>query len=328
MRTLLFGNVTQPPFQNNLLPPVRAFEERGPVRIVEPRFVEGFVSTGGAKPALVPDRAVDEAAADFEADVVVCLAGGLYLSDAARARFPGTTIFAGFALSDPLGLEASIAIAPRFDLYYTQDPGAVEEYVRNGIPVRRCDPAVDPEMYRPISLPKGADLLFVGKWTPLRDAVLARLSRRFDVAVHGHAGESRWRFPASPPLDTPGALCEAINRARLMIEFTVMDDAAGPARGKSRMTNRPQFAAACGVPTLTDPFPGLESFFERGREIEVYDSAEDAEEKAAALLSDDFRRRSMGEAARARVLREQTWRHRLAMVERDVLRARNERSGG
>ncbi len=324
MKTLLFGNVTQPPYQNNLLPAVRALERSGPTKVVEPRFIEGFVPTGAARPALIPAAAVAETLASFQPDVVVCLAGGLYLARESRRLFPAGTVFAGLALSDPLGLDASLEIAPEFDLYYTQDPQTLPFYAARGIAARRCDPATDPELYRPLGLPPEDDVLFLGKWTPHRDEVVRHLSDKFRVAVHAHAGDSRWTIPARPPLESPAELCAGINRTRLMLEFTLLDDADGPFRGTSRMTNRPQFAAACGVPTLIDPFDHLSDFFEPGVEIEVYRSREEAAAKAAALLSDEPRRREMGRRARERVLREQTWDHRVEMLRNDVreLRAR------
>ncbi|MBK9087581.1 MAG: glycosyltransferase [Holophagales bacterium] len=318
MKTLLFGNVTQRPYQNNLLPAVRALERSGPTKVVEPRFIEGFVPTGAARPALIPRAAVEEALASFQPDLVVCLAGGLYLARESRQLFPGATVFAGLALSDPLGLDASLDIAPEFDLYYTQDPQTLPSYVERGIAARRCDPATDPELYRPLGLPPEDDILFLGKWTPHRDEVVRRLSQLFRVAVHAHAGDSRWTIPARPPLESPPELCAGINRARLMLEFAVLDDAEGRFRGTSRMTNRPQFAAACGVPTLIDPFEHLSDFFEPGIEIEVYRSVEELTERAAALLADEPRRHEMGRRARARVLREQTWDHRVDMLRRDV----------
>lgn len=328
VRTLLFGNVTQPPYQNNLLPAVRALERLGPTKVVEPRFLEGFVPTGAARPALVPRPAVAEALASFEPDLVVCLAGGLFLDRESRRLFRPGTAFAGLALSDPLGLDASLEIAPEFDLYYTQDPQTLPFYAARGIAARRCDPATDPELYRPLGLPAEDDVLFLGKWTPHRDEVVRRLSERFRVAVHAHDGEARWSVPARPPLMTPGELCEGVNRARLMLEFALLDDAEGPFSRTSRMTNRPQFAAACGVPTLIGPFDHLADFFEPGVEIEVYLSDEDAVARAAALLADEGRRREMGARARARVLGEQTWDHRAAMLARDVRDLRDRGDGG
>lgn len=329
MKTLLLGNVTQPPFQNNLLPAARAFERCGPLKLVEPRFVEGFVPTGAARPALVPSAAVEEAAAAFRPDLVVCLAGGLYLAEESRRLFDARTVFVGLALSDPLGLDASLEIAPEFDLYYTQDPQTLPFYAARGLRAGRCDPATDPWLYRPLGVPPEDDLVFLGKWTPHRDELLGRLSKRFRVAVHAHATESRWTVPVRPPLSSPDELCAGVNRARAMLEFTVVDDAEGPFRGTSRLTNRPQFAAACGIPTVIDAFPRLAEFFEPGVEIAPYRSAGELEEVVGALLADDGRRREMGRRARARVLEHQTWDHRVAMLRRDAddLRARRKGPG-
>jgi spore maturation protein CgeB len=327
LKTLLFGDVTQPPFINNLLPAVRAFHRAGPVWIVEPRTLEGFVPTGAARPALIPDGAIGQALALFEPDVVVCLAGGLYLSPESRARLPKKTITAHFALSDRPGLEASYEIAPTFDLFYTQDPQTVPLYRERGLTARRCDPATDAELYRPLPIEKEDDLIFVGKWTPRRGEIIGALRQKFGVGVYTHEGDIGWEFPTRAPLNDPAALCEAVNRARLMLEFTLMDDLEGPFRGKFRMTNRPQFAASCGVPTLTDPFEHLPEFLEPGTEIEVYRSPEEALEKAGALLADEPRRREMGRRARERVLRHQTWDHRVQMFEQDVEETRKSRGG-
>jgi spore maturation protein CgeB len=111
-----------------------------------------------------------------------------------------------------------------------------------------------------------------------------------------------------------------------MLEFTVLDDAEGRFRGTSRMTNRPQFAAACGVPTLIDPFDHLSDFFEPGLEIEVYRSVDELTASAAALLADEPRRLEMGRRARARVLGGQTWDHRVDMLRRDVRALRDRRA--
>jgi spore maturation protein CgeB len=62
-------------------------------------------------------------------------------------------------------------------------------------------------------------------------------------------------------------------------------------------------AAACGVPVLSDAWPGLEEFFEPGREILVArgpDEAVDAISRGRAELS------RIGRAARERTLAEHT----------------------
>jgi spore maturation protein CgeB len=58
-------------------------------------------------------------------------------------------------------------------------------------------------------------------------------------------------------------------------------------------------AAACGVPVLSDPWPGLDTFFTPGDDILVADSTDDALD-AIELPRDTLAR--IGRRARARVL--------------------------
>ncbi|MCK1360917.1 glycosyltransferase [Bradyrhizobium sp. 199] len=58
-------------------------------------------------------------------------------------------------------------------------------------------------------------------------------------------------------------------------------------------------AAACGVPLLSDHWPGIEDFFQPGEEILI---ARDEHDTIAALNADDAELRHMAERARERVL--------------------------
>jgi spore maturation protein CgeB len=72
-------------------------------------------------------------------------------------------------------------------------------------------------------------------------------------------------------------------------------------------------AAGCGVPIITDRWPGLETFFDPGREILVADSAEDV--VAHLTTIDDEQRHQIARRARQRVLAEHTAAHRAAQLE-------------
>ena len=314
---LLFGNVSPPPYCNNLFPPVRALQKAFRTRVVEPLHYAGFVSTGGAKPAQVPDAAVIEHT-DPAPDVVACLGGGLHFSEKALRIFPKETPLAAFALSDPYGLAASVAIAPSFDLFYTQDPQTLPDYALRHISAKRCDPATDPELYRPERATPECDILYYGKWTPYRDGLVASLAARFRVHVHAYEGETRWSVPVLPPLDTPDALRSGLNRCRLALETALLDDAQGPYRGKFRLTPRAFFAASCGVPTLVEAFPAVAGFFEPGVEIATFTPAEGIADRAAAILGDEPARLAMGRRARQRALREHTWDRRVEAFVLDV----------
>jgi spore maturation protein CgeB len=79
-------------------------------------------------------------------------------------------------------------------------------------------------------------------------------------------------------------------------------------------------AAACGVPVVSDRWPGLENFFRDGREILIAQTAADVVE----VLDNHGRDRlaAIGAAARQRVLAEHTAEHRAQQFEQLVADAR------
>ena len=326
---MLFGNVSQRPFSNNLSGIVRAFAGATRLRVIEPNSFPGFVPTGGAPPVEVPGEAVRQAVAEVDPQLVICLAGALFLSEEARRHFAPGTVFVGFAASDPLGLTGSFAIAPEFDLFYTQDPHSVPAYRQQGLSVRAYLPAIDTGAFVPLEREKEWDVLFVGKWTPYRDALVRALSERFAVRVFTYAEESQWSVPTRPPLNSPEEVCEAMARSRLALECALVDDSrAGDLEGSVRLTNRPQIAAACGVPSLVEDFDLLARFFAPGTEIEPYSGSEDLVAKTSRLLADPARREEMGRLAMLRVRRDHTWDQRVAGFLQDVRELRGTRAAG
>jgi spore maturation protein CgeB len=76
-------------------------------------------------------------------------------------------------------------------------------------------------------------------------------------------------------------------------------------------------AAACGTPIISDAWPGLEEFFVPGRDILVALNGRDT----LSYLRDipEKKRRAIGRAGRARVLKAHTAAHRAAELEAYVL---------
>ena len=153
--------------------------------------------------------------------------------------FPRETPLVAFALSDPYGLAASIAIAPEFDLFYTQDPRTLSDYAlrRHRARSGATRPPIPSSTVPSASAPE-CDIVYYGKWTAYRDGLVTALAARFSVRVHAYDGESRWSVPVLPPLDTPETLRAGLNRARLALETALLDDAQGRYRGAYRITPR------------------------------------------------------------------------------------------
>ena len=74
-------------------------------------------------------------------------------------------------------------------------------------------------------------------------------------------------------------------------------------------------AAACGVPIVSDAWPGLEAFFEPGREVVV---AADTEDVVSALAAPAARLAEIAERARRRTLAEHTAERRAEQLVRDL----------
>ncbi len=314
----VFANVSQPPFANNLLPPISALRRIATVALIEPYTLPGFIPTGAVAPAVVPNEPVIETAQRFQPDVVVCLGGALTISEVARQAFPSSTVFVGMALSDPLGISASVQIAPDFDLFYTQDPQTLPWYRSRGLTVRRCDHAVDPDLFQPTRKDKTIDVIFVGKWSEYREDALTRLARRCNLTVHAHRAEHQWRLQTLRELDTPAALSQALGAARLSIDFARVEQPGNPFHQTCRITPRTLLAAACGVPSLIEAQTSLHGLFTPEVEIATFDGPEGLADTALNLLENDAQRRAMGTAARARVLRDHTWDMRMAKILRDT----------
>ena len=85
-------------------------------------------------------------------------------------------------------------------------------------------------------------------------------------------------------------------------------------------------AAACGIPIISDAWPGLETMFAPGREILLAGSADDVLRHLRELP--EARRRAIGAAARARVLDAHTAAHRALELEALVAEAADRRAGG
>ena len=75
-------------------------------------------------------------------------------------------------------------------------------------------------------------------------------------------------------------------------------------------SSRPFELSSMGCCIVANPYLGIEEWFEPGKELFVVNSQEEALDRYRYLLSHDSERLSVGRAARERVLKEHTFRHR------------------
>lgn len=254
-----------------------------------------------------------------------------YCPDALRATelvLRARTLRVFYDLDTPVTLErlasgADVPYLPAgglgdFDLVLSYAGGPSLEGLRTALGARRVAPlygAVDPDTHRPIAPSDAdrADLSFLGTYAPDRQAALDRLffeparrspERRFLLA--GAQYPSFLEMPKNvihtPHVAPPDhASFFARSRATLNVSRAAM------ARAGYCPSGRLFEAAACGVPIITDAWPGLERFFEPGREVAVATAPEHVQD---ALDRPAVVRVAAARAALARVLAEHTAEHR------------------
>ncbi len=207
----------------------------------------------------------------------------------------------------------SAELVARFDLYLSFTAGPALDALREQFGARRAEPFycfVDPDAYRPLELTSRRAIGYLGTYSagrqPALDELLLAPARRlrhewFAVAGPMYPPEIDWpanveRIEHLPPGEHPPFYCSgsfALNLTRPEMR------AVGYAPSVRLFE-----AAACGVPIISDRWPGIETILEPGEEIFLADSCEDV----LRILRETAvgRRRAVGAAARRRVLCEHT----------------------
>lgn len=250
-----------------------------------------------------------------------------------QARARGVTAFYDIDTPVTLAMLArgeheylSPALIPGYDVYlsFTGGPtlGRIERDY--GSPAARplyC--SVDPDVYRPLEIPKSWDLSYLGTYSPDRQPTLERLlieparrrpELRFVVAGPQYPADIAWpanvaRIDHVAPADHPAFYAAS----RFTLNVTRADMIAAGWAPSVRLFE----AGACGTPIISDRWEGIDRLFAPGREILLADGPDAV---VAALDGGDAR--AIGAAARAKTLAAHTAAHRAAELEAALAEAR------
>jgi spore maturation protein CgeB len=221
------------------------------------------------------------------------------------------------------------ALIPRFDVYLSFTAGPVLEQLTKQYGAQRAVAlycSVDVDEYRPLSQTPDTDLGYMGTYSPDRQPKLQQLlldvatqlpTQRFVVAGAQYPGDVIWpgnveRIEHLPPAKHRSFYCGQ----RFTLNLTRSDMVASGYSPSVRLFE----AAACGVPIISDVWPGLEQLFTPGEEILL---ASNSNEVIEILLNvSDKQRKQIADAAFDRVMKEHSGVCRAGELERYLADAR------
>jgi len=219
-------------------------------------------------------------------------------------------------------------LVPRYDLYLSFTGGPTLRRLEDELGARRARAfhcLVDPDAYPLLGdVERRWDLGYLGTYSDDRQPPLEELlieparrapSLRFAVAGPQYPPTIAWPTNVERREHVPPGEHAAFYAAQ---GFTLNITRADMRRAGWSPSVRLFEAAACGVPVISDRWPGLTDLFAEGEEILLADSAQDVLSHLAGIGEEE--RRAIGQRARARVLAEHTAARRVEQLEEEIAR--------
>lgn len=218
-----------------------------------------------------------------------------------------------------------------FDRVFTNDSGALAFYRRGNVSYLPW--CTNPWVFRPQEVPDAyrSDVCLVGQGFPNRAGLLNRIAPTLSgLNVKLVGNWTAWgdllvpalkRFVV-PPVFEPEEVARYYSGASICLNIhrdprhQAIPNNHNRHNVPARSPNNRTFdIAGCGAFQLVDESrPDLARHFVPGRELVTFRSADDLAEKIAWYLSRPRLRQAIGRAARARVLAQHTFRHRLQQI--------------
>lgn len=239
------------------------------------------------------------------ADVVLVFKGAHLDPSTIEALRPATAArWINWFPDPPHLMDLSLRIGSAYDWCFIFDSSMVARHRALGRRAEYLAEGFDPDYHRPIAVPKpGHRIAFVGTYEPLRAAALTAVSD-LGLVVRGPG------WPGGPLFgdDFVRAFAEA-DVALNVHQFFGEPPAAG--RYGTGGNRRVFELSGIGTVQLCDAKDDIHRNFRDGEEIVLFRTPQELRAAALRLLAAPEERAAIAGRARARALREHTWRHRL-----------------
>ncbi len=225
----------------------------------------------------------------------------------------------------PASLPSMSGFASGFRIYQGADPAEYTAVISNSKggedalkklgakAVHTVYYGADPDVFSPINVPlQDIDVLFYGHGREYRqqwvEDMLADPSRQMAEAHFAARGTKLGDLGRTEllPYMSFSKLREYACRSK--INLCITRQAHASVYGSS--SSRPFELSSMGCCIVSNPYLGIEEWFEPGKELFVVNSREEAIDRYRYLLAHDTERQAIGTAARERVLKEHTFQHR------------------
>lgn len=219
-----------------------------------------------------------------------------------------------------------------FDAFFTNSKGVIPDLEEMG--ARNVHPlyyAADPELFKPVDVEKAIDISFFGYGSEFREEWMTKMIAEPSMQlpdVNFSVGGRGFGIPlgnANLIGDLSySAFREFCCRSKICLNITRWSHTNVYASA----TARPFELAAYGACIVSQPYNGIEEWFEVGKDLVVVNGEDEAMETYRWLLDSADDRKMFGERARRRVLKEHTFHHRAEEVIQVLGRQRMEKQVG